>query len=118
TIETGQANPPVWDLPRDRPCTLGRNHNNTVVLQDEHASRWHAEIVYQDHHWYLRDLGTLNGTKLEGERIEQQAVLSHGQVIGIGNTRLRFSLDADGKEGPMATVAVPSREIDAPPPAT
>ncbi len=98
TIETGQAIPKVWDLPLDRPSTLGRNHNNTIVLQDEHASRWHAEIVYEDDHWYIRDLGTLNGTKLNGERIEQQALLSSGQVISIGNTRLRFTLELDAQD--------------------
>jgi Nif-specific regulatory protein len=92
TIETGQGSPLVCDLHPDRPVTLGRNRNNTIILLDEHASRWHAEVVPQHGRWYLRDIGTLNGTRLNGERILQPVPLEHGHLITIGNTRLRFSV--------------------------
>src|SRR5438128_1466708 len=103
TIEAGQGSPLVCDLHPDRAVTLGRNRSNTIILADAHASRWHAEIVPQQGRWYLRDIGTLNGTKLNGERIAQPVPLEHGHVIAIGNTRLRFSVGgANGKPAPAA----------------
>jgi transcriptional regulator with GAF, ATPase, and Fis domain len=107
TIETGQGLPKIWELPLDQPITLGRNQNNTIVVQDEHASRWHAEIIHQDSSWFLRDLGTLNGTKLNGERIQQQVPLANGQVISIGNTRLRFAVDEDEVPAPKTAAQDP-----------
>jgi Nif-specific regulatory protein len=97
TIESGQGSPLVYDLHPERPVLLGRNRNNTIILADEHASRWHAEIVPQNGRWYLRDIGTLNGTRLNGERIQQPVPLESGHVITIGNTRLRFTVGGNGR---------------------
>ena len=94
TIESGEAFPPVWDCILQQVVKLGRNSKNTIVLRDEHASRWHAEIVPQDGRWFLRDCGTTNGTRLNGHRINQATPLEHGQEIRIGDTCLRFRLDA------------------------
>jgi transcriptional regulator with GAF, ATPase, and Fis domain len=92
TITAGEGYPPVCDLPlRDR-VALGRHRANTIVLQDKHASRRHAEIFARDGHWFIKDCDTLNGTKVNGERIQQPTPLLHGHEIGIGDTRLRFSL--------------------------
>jgi predicted component of type VI protein secretion system len=90
SIEVGEANPMLCTLSVDRVVTLGRNRGNSVVLQDKHASRWHAEIVYEDGHWVLRDCGTLNGTRRNGERLQRALPLLHGDEIGIGDTVLRF----------------------------
>src|SRR5207244_2059771 len=91
-IEAGQGGPADCDLNPERPVTLGRNRNNTIILLDEHAARWHAEIVAEGDRWYLRDFGTLNGTRVNGERIRQRMPLEDGHVISIGNTRLRFTV--------------------------
>lgn len=96
TIEMGEGSPMVHDLAPDRPVTLGRHRNNTIVLRDEHASRWHAEIVHEAGRWLLRDIGApLNGTRLNGERIRQATALEDGQEITIGDTRLRIELSPD-----------------------
>jgi transcriptional regulator with GAF, ATPase, and Fis domain len=92
TIEAGEGIPRTLELGPDRPVTLGRNRGNTIILHDEHASRSHAEIYLEDGHWFLRDCGTLNGTKLNGERIQQPTLLTDRDVIGIGDTRLRLRL--------------------------
>ena len=63
TIEAGEGTPNHCNLAPDRVVTLGRNRSNSVVLSDKHASRWHAEVVYEDGRWLLRDCGTLNGTR-------------------------------------------------------
>src|SRR5437660_9789418 len=61
-IEAGEAQPNVCTLQPDQVASLGRNEKNTIVLQDRHASRWHAEILPEDGRWVLRDRETLNGT--------------------------------------------------------
>jgi two-component system response regulator HydG len=93
-IEAGQGEPKVCSLPPDRTVTLGRHRNNLIVLHDEHASRWHAEVFQEDGRWFIRDFGALNGTRVNGEPIVRQAPLENGHLISIGKTSLRFSLDA------------------------
>lgn len=70
-VEAGQANPATLDLKTGRVVKLGRNRGNTVVLKDQHASRWHAEIAPEDGNWILRDCGTTNGTRLDSTRISR-----------------------------------------------
>ena len=91
TIETGQGEPRVFDLHAEQRVTLGRHRNNHIVLHDEHASRWHAEVFCEDNRWFIRDFGALNGTRVNGEVIREQAGLENGQVISIGKTALRFT---------------------------
>jgi pSer/pThr/pTyr-binding forkhead associated (FHA) protein len=89
-IEAGDGFPSWYELPPDRPATLGRHRENTIVLRDRHASRRHAEVVPESGRWLLRNLSTTNGTKLDGQRILEPAVLRDGQAVGIGDTILRF----------------------------
>jgi Nif-specific regulatory protein len=93
SIEEGRGIPSACDLDTDRPVTLGRSHENLIVLHDEHASRLHARISWEEGRWLLRDLNTRNGTRVNGVLIGAQAVLADGQEISIGDVRLRFTLD-------------------------
>jgi two-component system, NtrC family, response regulator HydG len=97
-IEAGEGEPRVFPLSPDRTVTVGRHRNNLIVLHDEHASRWHAELFQEDGRWFIRDFGALNGTRVNGEPIVRQAPLENGHTIGIGKTSLRFTLDA-GTDG-------------------
>lgn len=103
SIESGQGEPSTCPLHPDRPVTLGRHRNNLIVLQDEHASRWHAEIFAEDGKWFVRDFGALNGTRLNGQPVVQQAPLEDGSVIGIGKTELRFRIEAPAADDPKLT---------------
>src|SRR6267378_1340535 len=100
TIEAGEGHPSTCDLTCDAGVTVGRHRTNGLVIQDKHASRHHAEIARQNGHWLLRDSGTLNGTRLNGTRIGQPVPLADGDVIAIGDVRLRFSIVEmlDGEE--------------------
>src|SRR6516165_4395955 len=82
-IEEGQGGPRVCPLPPDRTVTVGRHRNNLIVLHDEHASRWHAEVFQEDGRWFIRDFGALNVTRVNGEPIVRQAPLENGHVINI-----------------------------------
>jgi two-component system, NtrC family, response regulator HydG len=116
TAEAGQASPALLTLDPERRFTLGRNHRNSVILQDECASRHHAELVYLDGRWLLRDLDTLNGTRLEGQRIREATALDHNQVIGIGSTRLRFLYEPSDEETHIQATADPDDASPADPP--
>src|SRR5262245_15728646 len=91
TLEDGDARPEVLDLDPEAPVTLGRSRDNSVVLRDEHASRLHVKIAFEGGRWVLRDFG-LNGTRVNGERVQQQVELEHGQEIRVGDTKLRFTM--------------------------
>ena len=91
-MERGPGAPAVYELDACKPTSLGRNLRNTIVLSDEHASRWHAEIVHKDGRWFIRDLDTRNGTRLDSARICGETPLEDGQEITIGSTYFRFTL--------------------------
>lgn len=63
--------------------TFGRKSSNTVPLNDNKVSSVHCEIVLESGKPVLRDLGSTNGTFLEGKRIDEIA-LSHGDRFGLG----------------------------------
>ncbi len=67
--------------------TLGRAHENGVVVRDGRASRLHARIVAVDDGWYVQDAGSSNGTFVDGERVER-AALRAGARLTIGDTTL------------------------------
>src|SRR5438445_4005159 len=90
-VEAGDAIPAVLEIEPDQSVRIGRHRDNTVVLRDEHASRWHAEICFDQGRWLIRNVGNpLNGTSDNKAQIAGNAALADGQEIGIGETRLRF----------------------------
>ncbi len=94
------------ELSVEASATIGRSRENTVVLRDEHASRLHARVQYDSGHWLVRDYG-LNGTKLNGVRVDQEAPLRNGDEVRVGDTRMRFlTLDQNGS-GPVTKRSEP-----------
>ncbi|HZV05790.1 MAG TPA: sigma 54-interacting transcriptional regulator [Gemmataceae bacterium] len=93
-VETGAASPQLSDLSPKEMIRLGRNSKNDVVLDDPHASRWHAEVYSDGQNWYVRDRRTTNGTKVNGVKINEPTLLANNHVISIGDARLRFTLDS------------------------
>jgi two-component system, NtrC family, response regulator HydG len=78
--------------------TLGRHRSNTVVLADEHCSRRHAEVYDENGSWHIRDLKSQNGTYVDGKRV-QSCPLVDGQILWVGQARLRFCRMAAGEGG-------------------
>ncbi|HZA78634.1 MAG TPA: DUF3662 and FHA domain-containing protein [Acidimicrobiales bacterium] len=73
----------------EHPISIGRRPECNIVLADPNVSRNHAEIRPQGEGFMLTDLGSTNGTKVNGVRVEQR-MLADGDEITCGNTRLRF----------------------------
>jgi two-component system, NtrC family, response regulator HydG len=111
TVESGLASPRVSELEPTTRLRLGRHRDNEVLLQDKHASRFHAELLCRGGRWYVIDRSTTNGTRLDGTLVEGEAALSHNQVVSVGEIRLRFAV-ITGSEEPTAE----SRALEAPPP--
>lgn len=70
--------------------TVGRHPDADIFLDDVTVSRRHAQFLRDGHTFVVRDLGSLNGTYLGGERIEAEAVLSDSDEVQIGKFRLTF----------------------------
>lgn len=72
-------------------CRLGHDPANDIVLTlDPAVSKFHAHIRFEDGEYVLRDLGTREGTWLNGERISSEQILFQGDHIRIGSTRFYF----------------------------
>jgi pSer/pThr/pTyr-binding forkhead associated (FHA) protein len=70
--------------------TVGRGHANDIPLDDEFASTQHARVESRGDGVWLEDVGSTNGTAVNGVLIEKPRRLTPGDVIRIGETDLRF----------------------------
>lgn len=78
----------------DRPVTtIGRHPESDIFLNDVTVSRRHAEILYTDGEFHLKDVGSLNGTYVDRERVDD-ATLAPGTEIQIGKFRFLFLVKA------------------------
>jgi Protein of unknown function (DUF3662)/FHA domain len=71
------------------PISVGRRPESNIVLADPNVSRDHAEIRPQGDGFMLIDLGSTNGSKVNGVRVAQR-LLEDGDEISFGNTKMRF----------------------------
>lgn len=74
----------------DRPISIGRTSENTVALDDQNVSRRHAEIRPAQRAYVVVDLGSTNGTMVNGTRINTEQALSDGDILSFGATYVRF----------------------------
>lgn len=70
--------------------TVGRGRDADVRLDDPNISRTHVQFELQGRDWVARDLGSTNGTRLNGGGLTGSAILRSGDVIELGNTVLKF----------------------------
>ncbi|MFO0878785.1 MAG: sigma 54-interacting transcriptional regulator [Gemmataceae bacterium] len=111
-VESGLATPPLLDLDPTTHTVLGRKSSSGVFLQDRHASRRHAEIYCRDGQWFLVDLDTTNGTRVDGRSIRGETRLVHNQVVGIGDVRLRFVVPGTPAAAEEPDEGMPSSQVD------
>jgi hypothetical protein len=74
----------------DRTITIGRLPDCTIALPDANVSRRHSEVERRDTAHVIIDLGSTNGTKVNGIRIDGERTLADGDIISVGSTHLRF----------------------------
>ena len=74
----------------DRPVSVGRLPECTIPLTDHNVSRRHAEIRPGRGAYVVVDLGSTNGTMVNGSRIAGEQRLSDGDILSFGSTYVRF----------------------------
>jgi hypothetical protein len=93
---------------RDERTTVGRAAGNQIVITSQRVSRKHARLLRQDWRVILEDLGSTNGTYLNGERVQAPVELRDGDRVKIGDVVLIF-------HDPNVTfreTALPALEVD------
>lgn len=79
---------------KNRKVKIGRDPSNQVVIPDDtFTSRHHAWISYEESYFWLEDLGSTNGTLLNGHPVVKRQVLSAGDKIRVGHTELTFEIE-------------------------
>jgi hypothetical protein len=78
-----------------RVSTLGRSRDCDIVLADPNASRVHAEVRHIGMDYFLVDMGSTNGTEVNGQVVKRHA-LADGDTVVIGTTEMRVELRAAG----------------------
>lgn len=76
-----------------RLTSLGRAPTNTIIVDDSFASSDHAIVALRNGQWWLEDRRSRNGTTLNEIRINQPAIVTDGDIIGIGEKRFRLDLE-------------------------
>ena len=70
--------------------TIGRLPDCSIPLADTNISRKHCEVRQSSKGYVVADLGSTNGTKVNGLRIQGEHALDDGDIISVGSTHLRF----------------------------
>jgi len=95
----GQFEGGEFPLKKNREFTIGRGSEHDMVLDEDMVSRAHARISTFDGQVIVEDLGSTNGTLVNGTRVKQQA-LNPGDQILVGNSLLEFIFDGAAKKTP------------------
>lgn len=74
----------------DAVTTLGRDLGSSVVVDDPYASANHAALTFRGRSWYVEDLGSTNGTFVNGAPVGGLTALGYGDEIQVGEVRLRL----------------------------
>ena len=76
-----------------RGATLGRSRDCEIVIDDPNASRRHAELRPRGGAWVITDLGSTNGTRVNGRTVQGPEVVRPGDEIEIGASLITFELE-------------------------
>lgn len=120
-MRTGPTPGAAFTLEGDQ-MSIGRDSTNEIVINDAEISRRHARLTFQGGKYVLEDLGSTNGTFVNGQRLAGPRVLKAGEVVSFGE-QIVLVFEASTFD-PAATVASPrasavpsaSRPVTPPPP--
>ena len=118
-VERGPVSSLRFALQQDQ-VTIGRSAGNELVLADAEVSRRHARVLRRADGYAVEDIGSTNGTFVNGQRISHLTLLQDGDTIDLGDTvRLRFisprAVAPAAAEPPVAISERPTEMLVAPP---
>jgi pSer/pThr/pTyr-binding forkhead associated (FHA) protein len=102
---------PAIDVVKDL-TVVGRKEDCDLRLEHKSVSKMHCVIVKTDGLLLLRDLGSTNGTRVNGQRVRRAALLPNDQLT-IANYKFRVHLGPDVPEAPEAAAAEHTQQLDA-----
>jgi hypothetical protein len=82
--------PHVFPLEKES-TTVGRGLHNDLIVEDPRVSRQHAQIRLKSRRYFIGDLGSTNGTYINGTQITTDQVLHDGDVVSLGGLEMRFA---------------------------
>lgn len=99
--------------------SIGRASDCSIPIKDRYLSRKHAEIIASGPTWVLKDLGSANGTYLNGSRVERDTALKPGDRIRLGDTEIVFEarerntdrIVAVAEPCPCPTISIPIADL-------
>lgn len=94
--------------------SIGRHPNNTIQVLDRIVSKEHCHVDFVGGRYVLRDLGSLNGTYVNGERVSERPLYT-GDEITMGSTRILVFVDYAGESPRAAAAPKPAPQPSAPP---
>lgn len=87
-----------WHLTRERPILIGRSEQCDLTFPVRDISRKHAQITWDNGAYYLEDLGSCNGTKLNNRSCRQAEPLRNGDEIQLGDEIVVFFVDDESTQ--------------------
>lgn len=70
--------------------TVGRGLNNDLIVEDPRVSRQHAQLRFKSRRYFIGDMGSTNGTYVNGTQLTADQVLHDGDTVSLGGLELRF----------------------------
>lgn len=98
---------------------IGRQEGNHIRLTERNVSRRHARLTRKNGHVYIEDLGSHNGVKVNGDRIQGRMRVTEGDSVEIGDYLLEIeggASAADGDTNPTSETATQDTPVDKTPP--
>jgi FHA domain len=123
-MRSGPTPGATYSLEGDQ-IVIGRDSSNGVVINDAEISRKHSRLTFQGGKYVLEDLGSTNGTFVNGQRLAGPVVLKSGDVVSFGEQIVlmydALSVDAgatviSSRKSSSAPVVPPSAQVMPPPP--
>ncbi len=90
---------------------IGRRHNCDLRIPLESVSRRHCELLCGEDRWVVRDLGSRNGTRINGHKVKGEEPIAAGDFIQVGD--VTFALQIDGQPQTISPPAAPASALDA-----
>jgi hypothetical protein len=89
-VEPGETGMEAGErLPLLSTTSIGRDGANDIVLDDTFVSAQHANITWNGNGWVLQDLGSTNGTRVNGKEVRKAVPVKPGDVVEFGETKFK-----------------------------
>ena len=95
-LQSGDRWSDVFRLSPPQDAVIGRASSGQIVLRSDQASRRHARLAWSQEGWQIEDLGSRNGTFVNGKRVGTNQLLSDGDVIQVAGFSIHFTRQIEG----------------------